>query len=49
MKNHVKKPYEAAELTLIGFPTDDLMTGSAERDEFFLGDLDSFISNTIAL
>lgn len=49
MKNHVKKPYEAAELTLISFPADDLMAGSQEGDEFFLGDLDSFLDDVLSL
>lgn len=49
MKSHVKKPYEAAEISLISYPSDDLMTGSPEEDEAFFGDIDSFISGVLKL
>jgi hypothetical protein len=50
VKNHIaKKPYEAAEISLICYTADDLMTGSPEADEAFLGDLDSFISNVLKM
>ena len=50
MKNHIaKKPYEAAEISLISYTADDLMTGSPEADEAFFGDLDSFISGILDL
>ena len=44
MKEQVKHPYEPAALQLICFSSDDVMTGSGENDDFFYGDLDSFIS-----
>ncbi|MBQ8351494.1 MAG: hypothetical protein IJY20_05575 [Clostridia bacterium] len=49
MKNNTKKPYEAAELSLLVFPAEDLMTGSPEADEAFYGDIDSFISGVLKL
>jgi hypothetical protein len=49
VKSHVKKPYEAAEISLISYPSDDLMTGSPEEDEAFFGDIDSFISGVLKL
>ena len=49
MKDHDKKPYEAAALTLICNTSDDLMTGSPEADDAFIGDIDSFISDVLKL
>ena len=44
MNNTAKKPYEAATITLVCYSCEDIMIASTEKDGFFFGDLDSFLS-----